>query len=106
MTWLLLVGCWVGWEHTSDCAIGCNRRGKKLEMAISASPAAPEMAVRFALTLDVSADELLHPKAAKKSTKKPGLKVMRRMEQIEQLPPAAQIAVLRTIDAFVRSAER
>ena len=66
-----------------------------------------EMAVRFALALDISTDELLHPNAAKKkSMKKPSLKVMRRMEQIEKLPPAAQIAVLRTIDAFVRSAER
>jgi transcriptional regulator with XRE-family HTH domain len=65
-----------------------------------------EMAVRFALALDVSTDALLHPKAAKKSTKKPSLKVMRRMEQIEKLPPGAQTAVLRTIDAFVRSAER
>lgn len=66
-----------------------------------------EMAVRFALALDVSLDELLHPKTAKKKpAKKPSLKVMRRMEQIEKLPQAAQTAVLRTIDAFVRSAER
>ena len=65
-----------------------------------------EMAVRFAIALEVSTDELLHPKIKKKSTKKPSLKVMRRMEQIEKLAPGAQTAVLRTIDAFVRSAER
>jgi hypothetical protein len=65
------------------------------------------MAVRFALALDVSTDELLHPKATKKkSTKKPSLKVMRRMEQIENLRPAEQATVLKTIDAFVRAAER
>jgi hypothetical protein len=65
------------------------------------------MAVRFAIALKVSLDELLHPNAAKKKTsKKASLKVMRRMEQIEKLPPASQTAVLRTIDAFVRSAER
>jgi transcriptional regulator with XRE-family HTH domain len=62
-----------------------------------------EMAVRFALALDVSTDELLHPKAAKKkSTKKPSLKVMRRMEQIEKLPPLQQSTLLRTIDGFLK----
>lgn len=65
-----------------------------------------EMAVRFAIALDLSTDELLHPKAQKRSAKKPSLKIMRRMEQIGSLSPAAQAAVLRTIDAFVRSAER
>jgi transcriptional regulator with XRE-family HTH domain len=62
-----------------------------------------EMAVRFALVLDVSLDELLHPKATKKkSTKKPSLKVMRRMEQIEKLPPLQQSTLLRTIDGFLK----
>jgi transcriptional regulator with XRE-family HTH domain len=65
-----------------------------------------EMAVRFAVALDISLDELLHPKSKKRSNKKPSLKVMRRMEQIENLPPAQQATVLKTIDAFVRAAER
>jgi transcriptional regulator with XRE-family HTH domain len=65
-----------------------------------------EMAVRFALALDVSLDELLHPKAKKHSGRKPSLKVLRRMKQIESLPPARQTVVLKTIDAFVRAAER
>jgi transcriptional regulator with XRE-family HTH domain len=65
-----------------------------------------ETAVRFALALDVSTDELLHPKAKKHAGKKPSRKVMRRMEQIENLPPSQQAAVLKTIDAFVRAAER
>jgi hypothetical protein len=63
------------------------------------------MAVRFALALDVSTDELLHPKAGKKrGMKKPSLKVMRRMEQIEKLPPLQQSTLLRTIDGFLKGA--
>lgn len=65
-----------------------------------------EMAVRFALALDISTDELLHPKAKKPITRKPSLKVLRRMKQIESLPPSRQAVVLKTIDAFVRAAER
>jgi transcriptional regulator with XRE-family HTH domain len=64
-----------------------------------------EMAVRFALALDISTDELLHPKTAKKkSMKKPSLKVVRRMEQIEKLPPLQQSTLLRTIDGFLKGA--
>ena len=40
-----------------------------------------EMAVRFALALDVSLDELLHPKTKRTASKKPSLKVQRRIEQ-------------------------
>jgi transcriptional regulator with XRE-family HTH domain len=65
-----------------------------------------EMAVRFALTLEVSMDELLHPKARRNGTGKPSLKVLRRMRQIERLPPNRQALVLKTIDAFVRASER
>jgi len=64
-----------------------------------------EMAVRFALALGVSTDELLHPKTAKKkSTKKPSLKVMRRMEEIEKLPPRQQTFVLSALDSILRGA--
>lgn len=65
-----------------------------------------EMAVRFALALDVSLDELLHPKARRNGTSKPSLKVLRRMQQIERLPANRQALVLKTIDAFVRASER
>ena len=51
-----------------------------------------EMAVRFALTLDVTTDELLHPKGRKKSAKQPSLKIVRRMEEIEKLPPRQQMS--------------
>lgn len=63
-----------------------------------------EMAVRFSMALDVTTDELLHPKAKKKSTKKPSLKVMRRLEQIESLPPRTQAFVLSALDSILRGA--
>jgi transcriptional regulator with XRE-family HTH domain len=63
-----------------------------------------EMAVRFALALDVSTDALLHPKAGKKKSRKPSLKVMRRMEEIETLPPRQQTVVLSALDSILRGA--
>jgi|SRR5579872_1539338 len=66
-----------------------------------------EMAVRFSLALDVSTDELLRPKAKKKSdTRKPSLKVMRRMEEIEKLPPRRQAFVLTALDSILRGEAR
>ena len=61
-----------------------------------------EMAVRLAVTLEVSTDELLHPKIRKKSTAQPSLKVMRRMEQIEQLPENKQSFILTALDSLLR----
>ena len=63
-----------------------------------------EMAVRFAMALDVTLDELLHPNAAKSSTRKPSRKVLRRLEKIEDLPPIQQTTLLRTIDTFLEVA--
>jgi transcriptional regulator with XRE-family HTH domain len=66
-----------------------------------------EMAIRFALALDISTDELLHPRAKKRRTeRKPSLKVMRRMEEIEKLPPREQTAVLTALDTLLRGAVR
>ena len=64
-----------------------------------------EMAIRFALALDISTDELLHPKAKKVSSKKPSRRVMRRVEEIEKLPPYEQRALLTTIDKFIATAQ-
>jgi hypothetical protein len=61
-----------------------------------------EMAVRFALTLDVTTDELLHPKGRKKSAKQPSLKIVRRMEEIEKLSPRQQTLVLSALDSILR----
>jgi hypothetical protein len=64
-----------------------------------------EMAVRFALSLDISTDELLHPKATKRTrTRKPSLKLVRRMEEIEKLPPRQQTVVLSALDSILRGA--
>ena len=63
-----------------------------------------EMAVRFAVSLEVSTDELLHPNIKKKSATKPSLKVMRRMEQIEQLPESKQSFILTALDSLLRGA--
>jgi transcriptional regulator with XRE-family HTH domain len=63
-----------------------------------------EMAVRFALVLGISLDELLHPRAKKLSGRKPSRRVLRRLELIERLPRRKQEALLTTIDAFLSSA--
>ena len=63
-----------------------------------------EMAVRIALALDVSTDDLLHPKTEKKTPKKPSLKIVRRMEQIEQLPENKQTFILTALDSLLRGA--
>ena len=63
-----------------------------------------EMAVRFALALDVSLDELLHPKVQRVSRRLPSRRVLRRMEQIESLPLHQQNHLLKTIDGFLKGA--
>jgi len=63
-----------------------------------------EMAVRYALALDVSTDELLHPKAKRHNGRKPSRRVMRRLEKIESLSPHHQATLLKTIDTFLRGA--
>jgi len=64
-----------------------------------------EMAVRFALALEVSTDELLGLAGTKAARgKKPSRKILRRMEQIEKLPAAQQALLLKTIDTFIKAA--
>lgn len=64
-----------------------------------------EMAVRFAMVLDVTVDELVSPKATakKRSVRAPSLKVVRRMEQIEKLPPRKQEFVLQALDSLLKA---
>lgn len=66
-----------------------------------------EMAVRFAEALDISTDDLLRGRrrTPASAAKQPSLKLMRRMEQIENLPPYQQRALLTTIDTFIAAAE-
>jgi hypothetical protein len=56
--------------------------------------------------LDVSLDELLQPKAAKKPVKKASRRVLRRLELIESLPAHQQTTLLKTIDTFLKGAVR
>jgi transcriptional regulator with XRE-family HTH domain len=63
-----------------------------------------EMALRFAMALDVTLDELLRPKGTRSISKQPSRKVLRRLEQIEALPRPQQTTLLRTIDTFLRGA--
>jgi transcriptional regulator with XRE-family HTH domain len=62
-----------------------------------------DMILRFATALEVSTDALLQPDGPVES-KKPSRRVLRRLEQIEALPPAQQSALLRTIDTFLEGA--
>src|SRR5271166_6569663 len=64
-----------------------------------------EMAIRFALALEVSTDDLLLPAKKKRPGRKPSRRVLRRLEQIEALPSPQQSALLKTIDTFLENAE-
>ena len=63
-----------------------------------------EMAVRFALAMGVTTDELLYTSVKKTPGKAPSRKVLRRLEQIESLPRRKQEALIMTIDQFLSSA--
>src|SRR5262249_61437800 len=66
-----------------------------------------EMAVRFALALEASTDELLGLAGTKTARgKKPSRKILRRLEQIEKLPAAQQALLLKTIDTFIKAASK
>jgi transcriptional regulator with XRE-family HTH domain len=63
-----------------------------------------EMAVRYSMALDITVDDLLTPKTAakRKNSKQPSLKVVRRMDEIEKLPPRQQAFVLSALDSILR----
>lgn len=61
-----------------------------------------EMAVRFALALEISTDELLRPGNGKRRAQPPSRKVLRRLELIESLPTSQQQTVLKTIDTMLK----
>jgi transcriptional regulator with XRE-family HTH domain len=63
-----------------------------------------EMAVRFAMALEISVDNLLRPKSTPTISKQPSRKVLRRLEKIEKLPPTQQSVLLKTIDIFLENA--
>lgn len=60
-----------------------------------------EMVVRFALALEVSADEILGLKTNHRQTN-PSLRIVRRLKRIETLPPSKQKSLLQIIDGFLK----
>lgn len=64
-----------------------------------------EMVARFALALEVSADELLGLDAPKQKHKAPSLRLQKRMLQIEDLPAHKQKIILRTIDTILKGVQ-
>jgi transcriptional regulator with XRE-family HTH domain len=62
-----------------------------------------EMALRFALALGVSIEELMSTKNHPHPEHKPSRKVLRRMEQIEKLPPRKQEFVLQALDSLLKA---
>jgi transcriptional regulator with XRE-family HTH domain len=65
-----------------------------------------DMAVRFAQALEVSTDELPALRPASVVDKKPSRRILNRLKQIESLPPHQQAFLLKTIDTFLRGAQR
>jgi transcriptional regulator with XRE-family HTH domain len=63
-----------------------------------------EMVARFALALNVSADEILGLKNGQKESAKPSLKIMRRMKALEALSSNKQRTILDSLDLMIQSA--
>jgi len=65
------------------------------------------MVIRFAQALDVMTDEILGTKTSKKNGDgKLSLRVLRRLKRIEDLPQSQQKTLLKTIDTFIKAAEK
>ena len=60
-----------------------------------------EMAVRFAVALEVSTDDLLMPAKKQRKAAMPSRKVLRRVEQIETLPAHHRQTVLKSLDMML-----
>lgn len=65
-----------------------------------------EMLIRFSGALEISADEILGIEKAAKNGKKPSLKILRRLNRLESLPPSEQKSILKTIDLALSGAAR
>jgi transcriptional regulator with XRE-family HTH domain len=62
-----------------------------------------DIVVRLADALEVATDELLRSNGRKAPLRsKPSLRLQRRMEKIEKLPPHQQNYLLKTIDGFLK----
>lgn len=65
-----------------------------------------EMIIRLAQALEVTTDQLLGVKLSRASSSNPNLKLIQRLKKIEALPAAQQKALLKTIDTFLKGAEK
>ncbi len=64
------------------------------------------MVARFAIALGATADDLIGLKRnGKAKDHKFSLKLIRRMQKIEALPPSQQKVLLQTIDNFLKGAQ-
>jgi len=66
----------------------------------------PEVIVRFAQALGVTTDEILGVKTSPTAGTKPSLKTLRRLKKIEELPLSQQKVLFKTIDNFLKGAEK
>ena len=65
----------------------------------------PDMVLRFAAALEITTDELLQRNGGRPPLRhRPSLRVLRRLEKIEKLPPHQQSTLLKTIDTFLKGA--
>ncbi|MFZ1984384.1 MAG: helix-turn-helix transcriptional regulator [Desulfatitalea sp.] len=64
-----------------------------------------EVIVRLAKALEISTDALLGVKPFKSADVKVSLKLQRRMQKIDSLPPAKQKVILQTIDTYIKGVE-
>ena len=62
-----------------------------------------EMAMRFAQALGINVEELLSTKAAPHPMHKPSRRLMRRLEQLQKLPPRKQEFVLQALDSLLKA---
>jgi hypothetical protein len=64
------------------------------------------MIIRLAQALEVSTDELLGLKQTKKQENRASLQILRRLNKIQSLPAAQRKVLLKTIDTFIKAAEK
>lgn len=67
-----------------------------------------EMVIRFAQALEVTTDDILGTTASKGNggNGKLSLRLLRRLKKIEELPQSQQKTLLKTIDTFLKGAEK
>jgi len=65
-----------------------------------------DVIIRFALALQVSSDELLGLKEHESlASQPPNVRLIKRMQKIQELPAAEQKALIKNIDMFLKASE-